>query len=842
MNEPGRKILFSGHDLRFIRPFISWCRSSLRWEVLLDEHQGHEITNPSSCLELLSQANVIFCEWCLGNAVWYSKHKLPGQKLVVRLHEQEMRLPFLDRIDWSQVEALILICPGNLAQIRKRYPSLRDKTHLIYNPIETEAFDQEKLPGAEFNLGIMGICPMRKRPDLAFEIFERLKKLDGRHTLYVKGKHPRDYDWLWRRPEERAYYEKLFARIEASPFADSVVFETYGDDVPTWFSKIGFILSTSDFEGSHQAVAEGMAAGAIPVIRNWAGARELYAPKYLFSTVEDAVRAVLQWRTQAPYLEEMDFCRADARQRFDIAQVCRQIEALVEDAAVLTAGGTTGSRTREARSTEHSRSRIGEACSCAGPQRSEGRHLGGASDDEAAISQTPPPRCKTLRDLGAPPGLDNSKSEDLENCEKKRNESNGEVTQELGSGLAIMMLGFLPPGFRGGYRIRIEQEIKTLVKQGVRVHLACLHPETVAPAALNAHRSELAALGCKVDTVPMPGFFDIKLDPTAVASVLDTLQNLALARNLKVIHAEALYCARIGLLLRERSPGLRLVFDCHGTTPEEERMSGAHSARISAMQDWERRVLLAADVSIFVSGAMHEFYRERYQLPAIAHKVVPCCVAEERFATEAAVAPSASLGLPEHRPIVVYVGTLAAWQCGEEMIRLFAQLQRYDSDLFFLLLVPKADHTKARSLLQRYGLREQSVRLTELAHDQVAPALGHCHAGVLLRRAHPVNRVSSPTKFGEYLAAGVPVIMTQGIGDCSRIAADGGVGLVLNPDFLDRAELSSHEVPGIIDFVFASVENRQELSARCRRAANDHLRWEAARSALIGCYRQIAGS
>ena len=43
----------------------------------------------------------------------------------------------------------------------------------------------------------------------------------------------------------------------------------FGPDVGTWLRRIGFILSTSDDESFHLAPAEGMASGAVPVIRSW---------------------------------------------------------------------------------------------------------------------------------------------------------------------------------------------------------------------------------------------------------------------------------------------------------------------------------------------------------------------------------------------------------------------------------------------------------------------------------------------------------------------------------------------------------------------------------------------
>ena len=72
------------------------------------------------------------------------------------------------------------------------------------------------------------------------------------------------------------------AEIDAAPHSNAVIFDRHGDDMAIWYSKVGFILSTSDHEGSHQAIAEGMAAGCIPIIRNWNGATPLYPPQFVF--------------------------------------------------------------------------------------------------------------------------------------------------------------------------------------------------------------------------------------------------------------------------------------------------------------------------------------------------------------------------------------------------------------------------------------------------------------------------------------------------------------------------------------------------------------------------------
>jgi hypothetical protein len=42
-----------------------------------------------------------------------------------------------------------------------------------------------------------------------------------------------------------------------------------------------------------------------------------------------------------------------------------------------------------------------------------------------------------------------------------------------------------------------------------------------------------------------------------------------------------------------------------------------------------------------------------------------------------------------------------------------------------------------------------------------------------------VNEVASPVKFGEYLASGLPVVMSAGIGDYSELVRRKKVGVIL---------------------------------------------------------------
>lgn len=282
---PKKTILFAGHDLKFLQDVITSYQSDPSFDVLIDQWKNHTDHDEEWSRECLDKADIIFCEWGLGNIQWYSNHKKNGQRLLVRIHLQENQRPeFLRNANIDNIDYFIFIAPYRYEEFVAMHGIPRHKTKMIFNTVDVEKFNLEKLPEAKYTLGFIGMVPWRKRFDRALDIFEKLWKEDNRYVLRVKGKRPEDYPWMLSksRKDEMAKYDALYRRIEEAPWKDNVIYDGHGNDMPEWFQKVGYILSTSDFEGSHQAVAEGMAAGSVPIIYDWDGADTVYPKDFVY--------------------------------------------------------------------------------------------------------------------------------------------------------------------------------------------------------------------------------------------------------------------------------------------------------------------------------------------------------------------------------------------------------------------------------------------------------------------------------------------------------------------------------------------------------------------------------
>lgn len=97
------------------------------------------------------------------------------------------------------------------------------------------------------------------------------------------------------RPDELDYYSEQYKRIETlnAEYPGSVRFDGFGPDMDEWYTNIGIVLSTSEFESFHLTIADGAASAAMPVLLNWPGADLIYPDNWLSGTTDEMVSSIL---------------------------------------------------------------------------------------------------------------------------------------------------------------------------------------------------------------------------------------------------------------------------------------------------------------------------------------------------------------------------------------------------------------------------------------------------------------------------------------------------------------------------------------------------------------------
>ncbi|MDR6987951.1 glycosyltransferase involved in cell wall biosynthesis [Paenarthrobacter nitroguajacolicus] len=276
-----QRLLIAGMDLKFISPAIPSLRE--HYDVKLDEWTGHDSHDEKQSQELLEWADVVFCEWLLGNAVWYARHKRAHQRLIVRMHRFELNARFGHEVDQTRVDCFISVSLHTSEDMIRTFGLDRTKVRIIPNYLDVKNYKTSNDPAKTRKLAMVGMLPKLKGYHRALELLHYLNT-HGDYSLTVFGKGPLDLPWVYKNPVERTYYESCERYILDHNLTDKVTFSGWVDTKEA-LSDFGFVLSLSDLESFHVAPAEGFASGNQGVFLPWHGVDYVYPEDYIFEDV-----------------------------------------------------------------------------------------------------------------------------------------------------------------------------------------------------------------------------------------------------------------------------------------------------------------------------------------------------------------------------------------------------------------------------------------------------------------------------------------------------------------------------------------------------------------------------
>ena len=300
-----RRLLIAGFDLKFIHPLIPYFEKE--FSVQVDEWTGHNAHDEGQSRKLLKWADIIWCEWLLGNAVFYSRNKAPYQRLVIRAHRFEATREFGSHVDYSKVDLVFAVSYYFMELFSRRFQIPRNKMRLLSNYVESDIYAASRESGTAFDLGIVGILPSRKGYLKALELLRVLRQKDPRFVLHVCGDVPENVSWIWADDKERAYFESCRAFIADNHLEDAVLQEGFKPREHL-YDGIGIVLSTSDADGVpesfHLAPAEGACAGAMGLLLRWPGAEYIYPSSVIYDSTDKLASEILRLAGEPEYYSE----------------------------------------------------------------------------------------------------------------------------------------------------------------------------------------------------------------------------------------------------------------------------------------------------------------------------------------------------------------------------------------------------------------------------------------------------------------------------------------------------------------------------------------------------------
>jgi glycosyltransferase involved in cell wall biosynthesis len=257
---------------------------------------------------------------------------------------------------------------------------------------------------------------------------------------------------------------------------------------------------------------------------------------------------------------------------------------------------------------------------------------------------------------------------------------------------------------------------------------------------------------------------------------------IVLRARLTILHARSFVPAMIGLslklLLRNR---VRLLYDNRGVFIDEEVYGGrwrATGTKVRLARTMEHRIITGADAIVVVSRAFRQHLLETCPAPEMNIHARVAVIPNKTILKRTAADAGWHSRLAGGTITGIYSGSAAPWQGIPDLVELFRTGCMHFSSLAFQILTYE-EPEKFLAYFRDDDRLEGRVTINRLGPQEVAAELSKAHFGILLREPHVVNRVASPLKFSEYLACGLPVMLSDGIGDTGDIVRDYRVGVVV---------------------------------------------------------------
>jgi glycosyltransferase involved in cell wall biosynthesis len=403
------------------------------------------------------------------------------------------------------------------------------------------------------------------------------------------------------------------------------------------------------------------------------------------------------------------------------------------------------------------------------------------------------------------------------------------------------------PSQSSGYRTRMLCGMEAVREAGVEPFLLTLCPSKTGLRSQprRALRAELHRRGLAGCVVPHPPAFRTRAGKKVMLQLSGAIV-AAFARvyGAEVIHSHGPYATAASLAARRmvRKP---VVFDAHGALPPELELNARATCMPPRRIQWELelaseiecRAWHRSDAVVVVSRALLDHFSTVYgcrRTTAIAQ--VPCAVSRSALCVDNSARTRTRSALHiEQREVLVYVGSLAPYQMAPAMLRLFSEVYRH-RPAAFLLIISQTPSSQWHVLARAQGLVDsRSYCVIEVPQHRVPEVTTAGDIGIMLREQTLLNQVAFPTKLGEYLAAGVPVLATSAAHDPAELIAQHAVGRVV-------ADAAASSWTQVTEFLGEVCKTRQEWSARCRLIAERHLAWSAYGPTIVDLYHQVSGA
>lgn len=321
-----------------------------------------------------------------------------------------------------------------------------------------------------------------------------------------------------------------------------------------------------------------------------------------------------------------------------------------------------------------------------------------------------------------------------------------------------------------------------------------------------------------------------------VSKMKKVSQYLHEKHHFQIVHCRSYIAALAGLMLK-RKHGIRFIFDMRGFWADE-RVDGElwnlknplYRAIYSYFKRMERIFLKSADYTVSLTHKAKEELLSRGIDGIAPIEVIPCCVDLDLFNPQSVHRPKKEvreeLQIRESQFVLGYIGSIGTWYMLNEMLLYFKNLLLSRPDSLFLFISKEEPELIYRAA-ETLGISKDKIMIRSAMHHEVPQFVNCFDASIFFIKASYSKMASSPTKQGELMAMGIPVICNSGVGDTDQIIHKYHSGYVVN----NPHDITEQDV---------TIDLAQYDPIAIREGASDYFSLDNGVKSYLKIYKQIS--
>jgi hypothetical protein len=253
------------------------------------------------------------------------------------------------------------------------------------------------------------------------------------------------------------------------------------------------------------------------------------------------------------------------------------------------------------------------------------------------------------------------------------------------------------------------------------------------------------------------------------------------------IHCRSYMAALIGLDLKKKQ-GIKFIFDMRGFWADERVDGGIwnlknilHKRIYNYFKKKEIEFLQHASYTISLTqNAKDELLNWKgIKGKNIQVQVIPCCVDLDLFSANSAPALEqkllrTKLNIKESDFVCSYLGSIGTWYMLDEMLDFFKLLLLKESTAKFLFITPDSPK-EIIAKAKHKGIPLEKIIIHSAKRNEVPLYLSLSQIAIYFIKQAYSKKASSPTKTGEIMAMGIPIITNADIGDSNELLTSSGL-------------------------------------------------------------------